>query len=549
MEIGAVDVADAKPHKGKEAKGGKGGKKGNPDKGSRGSPAKGDGKSRDNRKGDPSSKSGKGVPCAICGPDKGKNHTTDACFFNARANPKGDGKTNKRTSAQQPSAEAAVDAAVPDKNLSATISTLQTQLDALRSSANPSMPSGHFQGRKGQGAIQEMLFVISDIPAQAVEVTEQVAATSSTKYVLLDSGATTSCASDQCFPDATVDATRQKELWAINGTPIRHKGELTAPTAIPATDCCGEPIAIPASFRMDVTDATKPVMAFCRILDDADCDLHFYRTSSGKPAHIDTPDGHTIILPRFGARFYMPYEDRSPGSGTTEFVAAGNDGDESPSPMHYSPTEPGSDAGAGTSEPDALENADVECGREHAPPQPAGLLMPDAPSDEQRSRHNLTHADFAAWCPHCVAGKAADSQHKRKKNKHEDPQIPVLQVDYQFFGRDGQLVAEESKKATVLTGTDLSSGWPMMAFVPHKGIEAYTVRELTSWVRRLGYPKVILQHDHESALRTVVDQVQKELGHDHVQVRAAPRYSHASQGGAENANRLMAGMLRTWLSP
>ena len=146
-----------------------------------------------------------------------KNHTTDACFFNARANPKGDGKTNKRASAQQPSTEAAVDAAVPDKNLSAAISTLQTQLDALRSFANPSMPSGHSQGRKGHGAIQEMLFVISDTPAQAVEVTEQVAATSSTKYVLLDSGATTSCASDQCFPDATVDATRQKELWAISG--------------------------------------------------------------------------------------------------------------------------------------------------------------------------------------------------------------------------------------------------------------------------------------------------------------------------------------------
>ena len=296
---------------------------------------------------------------------------------------------------------------------------------------------------------------------------------------------------------------------------------------------------------MGVTDATEPVMAFCRILDDADCDLHFYRTSSGKPAHIDTPDGHTIILPRFGARFYLPYENRSPGNGTTEFVAAGNDGDESPSPMHYSPTEPGSDAGAGTSEPDALENADVECGREHAPPQPAGLPMPDAPSDEQHSRHNLTHADFASWCPHCVAGKAADSQHKRK-NKHEDPQIPVLQVDDLFFGRDGQLVEEESKKATVLTGTDLSSGWPMMAFVPHNGVEAYTVRALTSWVRRLGYPKG--QHNQESALRTVVDQVQKELGHDHVQVRAALRYSHASQGGTENANRLMAGMLRTWLS-
>ena len=54
------------------------------------------------------------------------------------------------------------------------------------------------QGRKGPGAIQKMLFVISDSPAQAVEVTEQVAATSSTKYVLIDSGATTSGASDSC---------------------------------------------------------------------------------------------------------------------------------------------------------------------------------------------------------------------------------------------------------------------------------------------------------------------------------------------------------------
>ena len=55
---------------------------------------------------------------------------------------------------------------------------------------------------------------------------------------------------------------------------------------------------------MDVTDSTKPVMAFCRVPNDADCDIPFYRTSSGKPAHIETPDGHRIILPRFGARFY-----------------------------------------------------------------------------------------------------------------------------------------------------------------------------------------------------------------------------------------------------
>ena len=91
------------------------------------------------------------------------------------------------------------------------------------------------------------------------------------KYVLVDLGAT-NCASDDCFPDAPVDSARRKELWAISGTPMRHKGELTADTAIPATS---SGVEIPASFRMDVTDATGPVIAFCRILDDADCDLHF----------------------------------------------------------------------------------------------------------------------------------------------------------------------------------------------------------------------------------------------------------------------------------
>ena len=32
--------------------------------------------------------------CAICGPEKGENHTTEECYFNARAHPKGEGKGN-----------------------------------------------------------------------------------------------------------------------------------------------------------------------------------------------------------------------------------------------------------------------------------------------------------------------------------------------------------------------------------------------------------------------------------------------------------------------
>ena len=87
-----------------------------------------------------------------------------------------------------------------------------------------------------------------------------------------------------------------------------------------------------------------------------------------------------------------------------------------------------------------------------------------------------------------------------------------------------------------------------MIFVPHKGVDVYVVKSIMVWINRLGYKKVILQHDQEDALKTVLEQVQQKLGVDRVQLRATPRYSHQSQGGAENCNSTMAGILRTRLS-
>ena len=182
-----------------------------------------------------------------------------------------------------------------------------------------------------------------------------------------------------------------------------------------------------------------------------------------------------------------------------------------------------------------------------SPSQPQALLEPSIPTEEERKLHNLTHADFAPWCPHCVAGRGRENKHSRR-NKHEDPEVPVIQFDYQFFSRDGKLVAEESRATTALTGTDTSSGWPIIVFLPHEGVDVYVVKSLMVWINRLRYKKVILQHDQEDALKTALEQAQQKLVVDRVQLRATPRYSHQSQGGAENCNSTMAGMLRTWLS-
>ena len=452
MEIGAVEVDNKSKPKGD--KGGKGDKKGKPGKGSKGASSKGDSKGKDKGKADAGNANATKVPpCAICGPEKGKNHTTEACYFNARSFPKGDGK-GKRTSTSSSTNVSAVEGTAPDNGeLTSTIAALQQQLAALRltgaSSVSASSTSSANVGRRGQatqGAIsqeeQPMLFAVAE-----AEVAEAVCSTmhgdGGQKYILVDSGATTSCASAKHFPNAALDASKRKQLWAINGTPIQQQGELAAHTTLSATTADGVDIKIPARFRLDSTDITEPVMAFCRILDDADCDMHFYRSSSGKPAHIQTPDDQTIVLPRFGSRFYMPFEDRTNR----------HEDDVSAAPAEESTAEDGS--------------VDVDLDGQPESPQPRHLPAPVAPTDDERALHNLTHADFAPWCRHCIAGKATESGHHRQV-KNADAEVPVLQFDYQFFSRDGQLVEEESRAATVLTATDTSSGWPLMVFVLRK---------------------------------------------------------------------------------
>ena len=68
-----------------------------------------------------------------------------------------------------------------------------------------------------------MLFAVAE-----AEVAEAVCSTmhgdGGQKYILVDSGATTSCASAKHFPDAALDAaSKRKQLWAINGTPIQQQ--------------------------------------------------------------------------------------------------------------------------------------------------------------------------------------------------------------------------------------------------------------------------------------------------------------------------------------
>ena len=125
MEVGALDSADpAARQKGKST-----GQKGNQNgKGGNKGGTKGDGKGKDKgrRKQNSSKPNAKGEYCAICGPEKGQNHSTEDCFFNARSHTKDEGKGNKKGSAKANSVNA-IDAANDETTVPAVLSMLHSK--------------------------------------------------------------------------------------------------------------------------------------------------------------------------------------------------------------------------------------------------------------------------------------------------------------------------------------------------------------------------------------------------------------------------------------
>ena len=79
----------------------------------------------------PKKLTGKGGHCAICGPNKGKNHTTEERYFNARAHAKGDSKGGKK-GPRNTNTVGAVDSACEDTSVPSALATLQQQVDELK---------------------------------------------------------------------------------------------------------------------------------------------------------------------------------------------------------------------------------------------------------------------------------------------------------------------------------------------------------------------------------------------------------------------------------
>ena len=195
--------------------------------------------------------------------------------------------------------------------------------------------------------------------------------------------------------------------------------------------------------------------------------------------------------------------------------------------------------------------------REEAKQQPI-MAEPVEPSPEEVAEHELHHANFEPWCKVCVEGQGREKAHRRQ---HEDPKEHIIYSDYMYFTAEGkQKNKEEVEKskdseelkglAIVMTAIDKDSQCPFAVQVPSKGTKRnmYAVNAMVDWIKDLGWKKVTIQIDQESALAKVFEQVQQRMGMDVVALRRSPRYSSQSLADGEMVNGLIAGKVRTWVA-
>ena len=184
-----------------------------------------------------------------------------------------------------------------------------------------------------------------------------------------------------------------------------------------------------------------------------------------------------------------------------------------------------------------------------AGPKPAAsnlLKVPMMPDMEEVRKHNLTHAVYAPWCQHCVAGRSRGKLHLSIDQTVQP--LEHIEFDYTYWSETGFKVVDGIESAACsITGIDRKTSMPATTIVQKKGIWAYAVALVVNYVLKLGRQSYVLRGDGEFALQAFLRAVAEQLGlHGKVvKIELTQNDSHQSIGGAEKCHDVIAGFVGT----
>ena len=161
----------------------------------------------------------------------------------------------------------------------------------------------------------------------------------------------------------------------------------------------------------------------------------------------------------------------------------------------------GAEMGGGRRDEPHEDSAEEDCGPKRVAPDPG------MPTQSEIDDHNVDHLPFRSWCIPCVEGRATGEQHRR--NDGVASHVSKFAFDYMFVTKDkvilrDELTEEDEKKVLmkILVAKDSKSRAIFAHVVRRKGVdeEGYAVKRLAEDVEWLGYTRIILKSDGESAI-------------------------------------------------
>eukprot|EP00971_Amphidinium_carterae_P296040 5880315-Amphidinium_carterae.1 len=179
-------------------------------------------------------------------------------------------------------------------------------------------------------------------------------------------------------------------------------------------------------------------------------------------------------------------------------------------------------------------------GRVLQPQASTTLPVPESPTEMAKELHRLTHTPTAAWCEHCMQGKAKAGPHGQMHPTVEsERRAPTVQLDYMFMSGIDE---EDEKLMPCLTGLDEQTSHPLCVFLPSKTITFYVVEVVIDFLERLGHQRVMLFSDGEPAMLSLMRNVQEKRGAQKTLIKHTPRYSGQSIGRFAIAQQHLQGL-------
>ena len=191
-----------------------------------------------------------------------------------------------------------------------------------------------------------------------------------------------------------------------------------------------------------------------------------------------------------------------------------------------------------------MEQAEEAEQGDEVPPE-LRIHAPTRPTRKEFEEHVVSHFPFWSWCEACVRGKAKANPHR--KIDHTDETTPVVTVDYCFMNsRTDDVVLDEKTHAPILVVRDRWTKHLFAHVLPYKGVTKgpYGSKVLLNDIKKLGYSKLIIRHDPEPALTSVVEAVKNGFEGTLI-IEKSPKGVKESKGEIERAVQTLEGQART----